>query len=223
MYRKRRSSGFSLFRLIILGILIGVGFMVYDGWQNSQDSADSPPQQVSITPNNNNTAQQVDAENPDTANIVDENSPVTIPSVINNARIVIPEIAISAEITTAYLDGTSWDVSRLGNSVGHLQGTAWFDDFVGNIVLSGHVELSDGRQGVFAPIGELNAGDIIQVFEADQERTYMVVDVYEVEPSDLEPLYPTDFDRLTLITCGGYDFFSDSYQIRTVVVADRLS
>lgn len=219
MYKKRRSSGFSLFRIIILGILIGVGFMVYDGWQNSQNNTQSPPEQISI----NTDTQTQSSVDPQNTTSIDTNSQVTLPDVISNARIVIPEIAVSAEITTAYLDGTSWDVSRLGNSVGHLQGTAWFGDFVGNIVLSGHVELSDGRQGVFAPIVDLSAGDIIQVFENDEERTYMVVDVYQVEPQDLEPLYPTDFERLTLITCGGYDFFSDSYQIRTVVVADRLS
>jgi len=47
--------------------------------------------------------------------------------------------------------------------------------------------------------------------------------VRQVEPDDLTPLYPSTTEQLTLITCGSYNFFSDEYEIRTVVVAERLS
>lgn len=221
MYRKRRSSGFSIGRLILLGIVFGVAFVAYDSWRNAQESNDSAIQE--IIPPGSDLASNPDAQS---VTLADEsgNPQVALDEqTVAEARIVIPEIGISASITTAFLDGVSWDVSRLGNNVGHLQGTAWFDDPIGNIVLSGHVELSDGRQGVFEPIDELTAGNIILITQGGEERTYMVTDVFEVSPEDLNPLYPTSFERLTLITCGGYDFFSDSYQVRTVVVADRLS
>ena len=221
MYRKRRSSGFGIGRLILLGIVFGVAFVAYDSWRNTQDSNDSAIQD--IIPPGSDLASNTDTQS---VTVADESGDPQTPldqQTLIEARIVIPEVGISAQITTAFLDGVSWDVSRLGNNVGHLQGTAWLDDPVGNIVLSGHVELSDGRQGVFEPIDELRAGNLILITQGDEERTYMVTDVFEVSPEDLEPLYPTNFERLTLITCGGYDFFSDTYQVRTVVIADRLS
>jgi sortase (surface protein transpeptidase) len=36
-------------------------------------------------------------------------------------------------------------------------------------------------------------------------------------------LYPTDTDRITLITCDSYDFLQNTYQDRLVVVADRVA
>ena len=49
-------------------------------------------------------------------------------------RILIPSVGVSASIVEVYLDGVSWDVSHLGNNVGHLKGTAWLPA-TGNVVL----------------------------------------------------------------------------------------
>lgn len=135
--------------------------------------------------------------------------------------ISIPALGVYAPIIEVFLDGTSWDVSRLGTDVGHLQGTAWLDE-PGNIVLSGHVELRDGRQGAFRQLESLEVGDYISVMYRNTARSYEVVEHYDVEPTNLEPLYPSDIDQLTLITCGEYDFFSGSYLKRVVIVAERV-
>jgi LPXTG-site transpeptidase (sortase) family protein len=82
--------------------------------------------------------------------------------------------------------------------------------------------MSDGRPGVFANLGELARDDIIVVTTNGEEHRYIVTDVYSTIPDDLQPLMPTTSDRLTLITCNSYDFFTDSYLERTIVVAERL-
>jgi LPXTG-site transpeptidase (sortase) family protein len=64
---------------------------------------------------------------------------------------------------------------------------------------------------------------MIYLRQGEDERSYKVVEIENVMFDDLTPLYPTSSDRLTLITCDDYDFFSDVYRERTVVVAERQS
>jgi len=142
---------------------------------------------------------------------------------ISEAQLLIPAAGINAPVIRVYLDGQSWDVSNLGMNVGHLQGTRWMNEGPGNIVLSGHVEMRDGRKGIFAEIGALTDGDVVILQYRGQEQRYQVVEIRNVDPNDLSPVYPTESDLLTLITCDAYDFFQDSYQERTIVVAERLS
>ncbi len=138
------------------------------------------------------------------------------------SAVFIPTVGVHAPIIETYLDGASWDVTHLGTNAGHLQGTAWFDQ-PGNVVLAGHVEMADGRRGVFARIGEVSVGDPIIVQQGDDERHYVVRAVQTTTPDDLSVLYPTPDDQLTLITCDAYDFFQDAYLERTVVVAERIA
>jgi len=227
MYQ-RKSSGFSIFRVILFGMVAGIAFFAYDTWRSGQETSPAPADvTVNSSPTNPQTVSQDTPVDTSQTATGDNTAVNTIPDYVSpiaaDAEIFIPSVSIIAPITQAYLDGTSWDVSHLGTSVGHLQGTSWVSDAPGNIVLSGHVELSDGRRGVFAELDEVQVGERIIVTQNGEERVYIVVAVNEVEPEDLTPLYPTEFERLTLITCGGYDFFSDEYEIRTVVVADRVS
>ena len=221
MYQRKRSSGFGFFRVIFIGILLGGAFFAYDRWRTAQDDAGSPPQVVSTTDDTNQQPINDNDSTADQSSGTSSNISDFVSEVSADARIFIPSVGIDERITQAYLDGTSWDVSHLGTSIGHLQGTSWVNDGPGNVVLSGHVELSDGRRGVFAELDEMNIGDMIILTENGEEIRYIVVAIQEVQPDDLTPLYPTAFDRLTLITCGGYDFFSDEYRVRTVVTADR--
>lgn len=137
-------------------------------------------------------------------------------------RLVVPRAGINQMIVTAFLDGQSWDVSTLGMNVGHLQGTSWVGEGR-NVVLSGHVEMSDGRRGIFGNLDELVEGDLIIVDEQGETVQYAVVNKYRTTPDDLTPIYPTETERLTLITCGDYDFLGDTYRERLIVVAERVS
>ncbi|HEX2618627.1 MAG TPA: class F sortase [Phototrophicaceae bacterium] len=149
-------------------------------------------------------------------------APIATAGLAAEAELFIPEIGVSAAIIPVFLDGESWNVSQLGMNVGYLQGTAWLDQ-PGNVVLSGHVELRDGRPGIFRELRDLSVGDQIIIVYQGSERTYQVSESLTVNPDDLTPLYPTETDRLTLITCDAYDFFQDSYQKRAVIVAERVS
>lgn len=138
----------------------------------------------------------------------------------NYPHIFIATAGINEAIIESTLDENGWRVSHLENRVGHLEGTGWLGT-PGNIVLAGHVELKDGRPGIFAKIGNLQKGDVITLTENGMSYEYAVVEVKVVESDDLSVVYPTETERVTLITCTGYDFLNNTYEQRIVVVAER--
>lgn len=146
--------------------------------------------------------------------------PIEIVHEEDEARILIPAAGVSAPIIRVFLSEGNWDISSLGNNVGHLQGTSWLDE-PGNIVLSGHVELSSGDKGVFASLNQLQLGDVIILQHNDIDVQYVINDIRNVDPTDLTPLYPTSTNQITLITCDDYNFISDSYDQRVIVVAEK--
>jgi len=206
MYQRRRKNPLPI--LVLIGIVVGIVFVLLD------QPPTPPTTEPLTTPRISPTGGALNTPTPPPTNIS------TPPSTAQSARLLIPAAAVSSPIIPVYLDGTSWDVSKLGVNVGHLQGTAWFNNS-GNVVLSGHVELSDGRRGVFASIKDLLVGDTIIIEYEGVERRYTVTEITTAAPDDLTPLYPSQNERLTLITCDSYDFLSDSYLNRTVVIAER--
>ena len=108
-------------------------------------------------------------------------------------------------------------------SPGHLQGTAWFGR-AGNIGLAGHVEMSDGRSGIFHDIEKMAKGDLIILTLGTLKQDYQVTDVKRVKPDDLSVLTPSTVDTITLITCdiGAYNLLQNTYGDRVVVVAERV-
>jgi LPXTG-site transpeptidase (sortase) family protein len=221
MVRRRRGSFASLFSLILVGMLAGIVFVIYD-----TVSQPSQPSREPIMPPTSPTWQSTSSEVMSTPAAITLTPLGTVSTsvsgMVSEATLFIPKAAVSAPIIPVFLDGESWDVSQLGDNVGHLQGTAWLDQ-PGNIVLSGHVERRNGRPGIFAALNDLSAGDEMIVMYSSIERRYRVAEVRTVEPDDLTPLYPTDSDMLTLITCDSYDFFQNTYQKRIVVTAERIS
>jgi len=118
----------------------------------------------------------------------------------------------------------TWDTQNLGMNVGHLEGTAWVDA-PGNIVLGAHSELAKRQEGIFYNLDQLALGDEIQLIQGTETREYLVTQAYEVEITDMAPVYPTTTDRITLITCdtGSYDPATGKYNKRLIVVAERRS
>ncbi len=206
-YQRNRKPNWPL--LILIGALAGAIFVVLDNPDTLfVGSATDTPSTARVE------TLPAPEPSPNNAQVATPNTPPP--------QLLIPAAAVSAPIIPVFLDGVSWDVSRLGSSIGHLQGTAWLDE-PGNIVLSGHVELSDGRRGVFASLTTLKAGDRVIVQYQGEERQYTISSIYTVPPEDLTPIYPTNEDQLTLITCDDYNFLSDSYETRTIVVAQRVT
>lgn len=207
MYQ-RGGSRFNIFTLLILGVFVGVGYLVYDNWSASETVA--PAQAPTPTAVATESAAPLATIQP-----TQQAREITF-----GARIIAPTAGINAEVIESYLSGQSWDVSDLGIYAGHLQGTSWVDR-PGNVVLAGHVEMSDGRTGVFANINELAIGDPIILRQDGVEHVYNVTEMLTVEPDDLSVLYPTSTSRLTLITCSDYSFLEDIYQQRFVIIAER--
>lgn len=209
---RRQNPLSGLMVMIILGIMLGGLFPLVDRMRAPRPLA-APPAAATASP----TAARPTARPTLT--------PLAMPTVAKKPdpmTIVIPTAGINTNIVQVYLDGVSWDVSRLGYNAGHLQGTAEFGS-KGNFVLAGHVEMADGRPGVFASLDEIGVGDPLVLGKGPATRRYTVRAVKTVEPDDLSILYPTTADQLTLITCGDYDFWQNVYQERFVVIADRAT
>lgn len=145
------------------------------------------------------------------------------PTTTNVPRLSIPSASINSSIKTFYLDGTSWAITPWERLVGHLQGTAWFNN-TGNVVLAGHSEYPDGSAGIFAGLYRVQLGDEIQVEVDNVTRRYRVVDIRTVRYDDLSVVSPTANNRLTLITCDipSFEPQSNFYAERLIVVADEI-
>lgn len=209
MYRTRRSSsGITL--AVCLGIIIAVVYLIRERQMTAPLAAVVPTAIVQPTV----------AEFPA---LMPTLLPTPIPQEITEgARFFAPTAGISTRVIQSYLNGESWDIRDLGMYAGHLQGTAWMNE-VGNIVLAGHVEMGDGRRGVFANVSELNIGDPLYLTQGAEERIYSVSEIKQVLPDDLAVVYPTFDERLTLITCTDYDFLENIYRQRLVIVAERIT
>lgn len=141
----------------------------------------------------------------------------------------IPDLNISTPIVEIKIKQfpngeLTWDTQNLGMNVGHLEGTAWVDA-PGNIVLGAHSELAKRQAGIFYDLDQLALGDKIQLINGAETREYVVTQSYEVEVTDMAPVYPTTTDRITLITCdtNSYDPETGAYNKRLIVVAERRS
>jgi LPXTG-site transpeptidase (sortase) family protein len=207
MYRRHTSSGQTLILVVVLGVVIGLVYLIVDTRPRSQIQPITP----AVTP----------SPLPATAAADASATPLPPREITDSTRFTAPTAGITGDVIETYLDGTSWDVTNLGQNVGHLQGTAWLNE-PGNIVLAGHVELRDGRRGIFADLDRLDIGDPIYMAQADDERLYQVTQKFFTEPTNLTVMYPAQTERLTLITCTDYDFFADEYRQRLVVIAERV-
>jgi len=109
---------------------------------------------------------------------------------------------------------------------------AWFDGSprpgdVGPAVIEGHVDSAADGPSVFYSLGELVAGDRIEVTREDGSVAAFRVDEVRVVPKDdfpiLEVYGNTDGPELRLITCGGpFDSAAGHYEDNVVVFASQV-
>ena len=137
------------------------------------------------------------------------------------SRVVIPKLKLDAPVMLAPIKDQTWDVSHLEQAVGHLEGTAP-PGSNSNIVLAGHVTLSAGVYGPFAGLAQLAQGDLIVVYEGDQQYQYVVDGYQTVERTDVQVTHPTDTGQITLITCSNWSRDEGRYQQRIIVKGHLL-
>lgn len=208
MNRRSSSSGCFLF-VALLGVLIGVYLVQQNITPTPESAIPLALTPLPATP----TAQAVSmtASTP---------TPTANPDLPPDTTLFIPSIDVAAPIIQVYLDGWSWDISNLGRRIGHLQGTS-LPTAQGNVILSAHVEMADGQPGIFAPLKDIQLADEVLLQYGGSIYRYAVTEMYVAASDDFTPIDATT-DRLTLITCGPYDFASNSYPERFVVVAERV-
>ncbi|MBI1879489.1 MAG: sortase [Chloroflexi bacterium] len=132
------------------------------------------------------------------------------------SRLVIPKLNLDAPVVIAPIQNETWQVDHLGQAVGHLEGTAP-PGSNSNIVLAGHVTISEGVYGPFAGLGNLTAGDTVTVYEGDQKFDYVVDGYQTVDRTAIEVTYPTATGQITLITCNNWSSEEGRYIERLVV------
>ena len=216
MYRRRGSSGVpTIIIVVLLGLVVGVVYLFFDrglpGLAPVMETAVALP-----------TAPPTDTISAGpTPTVVADTQQQLASEITAGARFLAPTAGINSHVVESYLNGESWDVADLGAQVGHLQGTAWTTQ-PGNIVLAGHVEMVDGRAGIFASIHQMSIGDPLYLQQDGEERVYQVTQLFHTQPDDLTVLYPTQTEQLTLVTCSNYNFFADEYRDRFIVIAERV-
>lgn len=119
----------------------------------------------------------------------------------------IEAIGVNAPI----VQGDSWEDLKRG--VGQHIGSA-VPGANGNLVLTGH---NDIYGEVFRELDQLEPGDEITIYTANNTYTYVVTEWLLVAPTDVQVMEPTTDATLTLISC--YPYRIDSRRI--VVLARR--
>lgn len=131
-------------------------------------------------------------------------------------RLVIPKLNLDAPIILSPIENQTWKVDHLGQSVGHLEGTAPAGSN-SNFVLAAHVTLSAGVYGPFASLGQLAPGDVIQVYDDGELYEYIVDGFQTVDRTAINVTYPSTSPEITLITCNNWSADEGRYIERLVV------
>jgi sortase A len=120
----------------------------------------------------------------------------------------IPRIGVSVIV----VEGT--DEGDLKRAVGHIPGTALPWD-PGNVGLAGH------RDTFFRPLRSIQRDDSITITTLRGAYRYHVLSTSVVGPGDVQVLYPTGHDSLTLVTCFPFEYVGSAPN-RFVVRAERI-
>lgn len=123
-------------------------------------------------------------------------------------RLDIPRIGISVMVVEGVEDG---DLKR---AAGHIPGTALPGE-PGNVGIAAH------RDTFFRPLRVIRRDDAITLNTLGGAYRYRVVSTEVVGPEDVQVLYPTGRDTLTLVTCFPFDYVGSAPK-RFIVRADRL-
>lgn len=107
--------------------------------------------------------------------------------------LTIPKLNLSANVYES-----PDNMEAMSRGVAHFPSTSAYD---GNVALSAHNINLDGSDGYFKYLYTLAKGDNVTYQTALGERSYIVESVTTIAASDWTPLYYTDDNRLTMITC----------------------
>jgi len=125
------------------------------------------------------------------------------------ARLAIPRLGL----TSIVVEGAGEE--ELSLAPGHIPGTPLPGE-AGNVAIAGH------RDTFFRPLRFIRKNDTINVMTDRGEDQYRVVSTNIVAPGDIQVLYPTGRDTLTMVTCYPFDYVGPAPN-RFIVRAERFA
>jgi LPXTG-site transpeptidase (sortase) family protein len=120
----------------------------------------------------------------------------------------IPSVEIDVDVKEAYVNENDWVLYN--NAASYLNTSAGLSEF-GNSVLYAH-----NTQNLFADLKNVMPGDRVHVQSGGRAYSYVVTETMEISPTQLDIVYSTDDERITIFTCTNIN-----YENRFVVVAKR--
>ncbi len=111
-------------------------------------------------------------------------------------RIILPSLSIDIPVRISPIKQGYWVVYK--DSAGFGEGSTAPGN-KGNTVIFAHA-----REGLFLGLKTIRIGARIYVFTQDRYFTYIVTEIKEVLPNDIEVISPTIDETLTLYTCSGF-------------------
>jgi sortase A len=123
-------------------------------------------------------------------------------------RLEIPRIGVSVMVVEGVDEGD------LKQAAGHIPGTA-LPGQPGNVGIAAH------RDTFFRALRSIRRDDAISLSTLQGTYRYQVVSTKVVSPDDIQVLYPTGRDRLTLVTCFPF-YYVGSAPERFIVEAERV-
>jgi sortase A len=136
-------------------------------------------------------------------------------------RIVIPVLMLDTVVKYVPYDGFTWAIKGLREEVAWMGDTSW-PGLGGNTGLAGHITLSNGDDGPFRNLDQLEAGDQVVVYSENKKYTYQVRDKVVVNDSDFSVIEQTANPQLTMITCTNWDKLQRIFTQRLVVYSDLI-
>lgn len=131
------------------------------------------------------------------------------------AMIRIPAIGLVRPVDVLLFGNGTWDPRDVFR-VWHLQGTASLGN--GNTVIVGHRTMPvDGSPGPFYHLNLVGRGNLIYVYDEDFVlHTYVVADIFLVEPEETWVVASSAEPKLTLLTCHNWD--GAKYTHRLIII-----
>jgi len=104
---------------------------------------------------------------------------------------------------------------NLNRGAGRIEGTARIGE-AGNVGIAAH------RDGFFRALKDVQVGDTLLLERVTATRTYRVVSMTIVDPSEVSVLAPTTTESVTLVTCYPF-YYVGSAPRRFIVRAQRVT
>lgn len=135
-------------------------------------------------------------------------------------KLLIPAINVDETVTAVPILDAAWDISELGDQIGHLEATGTYPGDALAMTFTGHVTLPWPQiSGPFADLVFLERGEEIVYRWQGNDYVYQVERIFRAHPDAVDLLIVPDGAKLVLVTCSGWDFIDRTYAERLVTHA----